>query len=367
MNLNIDTWKEFKIGNLFSISPTKAYKNMSNKDLDDGGLTPFVINSACNNGIGGYSSLKAKEKGNVITFSDTTEGNTFFYQPEDFIGFAHVQKMKPINHIWTKSELLFLVTILRFTNDGLFDYGRKMRRDIISESFIKLPVKLDGSVPIIDNLKTFSEEGFIPDWDFMTNYINSLHCKPITTKNAKKEKMLLIPSEWKEFKIGRLFKVLKNGKNKSSSDLVDGNEISYIGAKREENGFMKHTKKDTDLISKGNCIVFICNGEGSVGYANYMKEDFIGTGDIVTGYNPNLNSKNGIFIATIASQERPRYSFGRKWKTTLKETIIKLPALKNEIGEFIIDSENKYSDNGFIPDWKYMEDYIESLPYSDRI
>ncbi len=130
---------------------------------------------------------------------------------------------------------------------------------------------------------------------------------------------------------------------------------------------MKHTKKDKDLISKGNCIVFICNGEGSVGFANYMKDDFIGTSDIVTGYNPNLNSKNGIFIATIASQERPRYSFGRKWKTTLKQTVIKLPTPKDENAEYVIDKVKKYSDNGYIPDWKYMEDYIDFLPYSDRI
>ena len=56
MKVNVDSWKPFQIKRFFDIHPTKAYKNMSKEELDDGGLTPFIVNSAENNGIGGYSS-----------------------------------------------------------------------------------------------------------------------------------------------------------------------------------------------------------------------------------------------------------------------------------------------------------------------
>ena len=53
----IDTskWGNFKVGDLFEIKPTNSYK-MRNADLLDGGNTPVVVNSAFNNGIGGFTT-----------------------------------------------------------------------------------------------------------------------------------------------------------------------------------------------------------------------------------------------------------------------------------------------------------------------
>ena len=100
----------------------------------------------------------------------------------------------------------------------------------------------------------------------------------------------------------------------------------------------------------GNCIIFICDGQGSVGYANYMGKKFIGTPNIVAGYNEKLTVLSSLFIATIARMEHPKYSFGRKWKTHLADTVIKLPTTKNNL-----------------PNWQFMEDYIKSLPYGVRL
>lgn len=172
--LDIKEWKDFKIGNMFKIYPTKNYKEMSNDDLDDGGATPVIANSAINNGINGFSTLAPTEEGNIITFSDTTEGNTFFYQPDPFVGFAHVQGMHSYGHQWSEKELLFLTTILTFANCDLFNYGRKMRRDTIANSKVKLPAQKNGDDFIQDESKTYSEQGYIPDWEWMENYIKSL-------------------------------------------------------------------------------------------------------------------------------------------------------------------------------------------------
>ena len=113
--------------------------------------------------------------------------------------------------------------------------------------------------------------------------------------------------------------------------------------------------------------MFICNGEGSVGFANYMDVDFIGTTDIVAGYNENLNPYVGLFLATVYSQERPKYSFGRKWKTHLRDTEIKLPVRRYSDGTIYHDDSHKWSDAGYVPDWQFMENYIKALPYGDRL
>lgn len=161
--------------------------------------------------------------------------------------------------------------------------------------------------------------------------------------------MKLDINNWKEYRIDKLFCHFATGKA-NQTILTEGNDFFYVGATRNNNGVMVHCKHDEPLTLKGNCIVFICNGEGSVGYANYMDRDFIASTDLVAGYMDNLNYLRGCFLATVLSQERPKYSFGRKWKTHLKNTIIKLPSITNK-------------DGTYEPDWQFMEDYIKSLHY----
>lgn len=155
--------------------------------------------------------------------------------------------------------------------------------------------------------------------------------------------MKLDTKNWQPFKVGELFYKLENGKANQTM-LEEGEDCFYVGAKRSENGVMFRCAYDESLVQKGNCIIFICNGEGSVGYANYMSMDFIGTTDIVAGYNKNLNEYTGPFIATVASLERPKFSYGRKWKKFLKNTELYLPV-----------------DSSGTPDWQFMEDYMKSL------
>lgn len=81
--MNIKSWKFFVVGDLFDIHPTRAYKLINSKLLN-GGSNPVVVNSAFSNGIGGYTSLENLEKGNILTFSDTVDANTIFYQEYKF-------------------------------------------------------------------------------------------------------------------------------------------------------------------------------------------------------------------------------------------------------------------------------------------
>ena len=77
--------------------------------------------------------------------------------------------------------------------------------------------------------------------------------------------------------------------------LEDGEDIAYIGAKKDDNGLVRYVKMNEGLLTKGNCIIFICDGQGSVGYTNYINHDFIGSTTLSVGYNVHLNENIGLF------------------------------------------------------------------------
>lgn len=165
----IDTehWGDFVVGDLFEIHPTKTIKNkkgkvLSNKDLFDDGSNPVVVNSAYNNGVGGYTSKDTTEKGGMITFSDTVDANTIFYQNKDFVGYSHVQGLYPIGNYkekWTEKSLQFFATMFRCTalNKG-FNFGNKFRRDVAVTLKVKLPIDINGE----------------PDWVYMEEYMQAI-------------------------------------------------------------------------------------------------------------------------------------------------------------------------------------------------
>ncbi|WP_208363058.1 restriction endonuclease subunit S [Helicobacter pylori] len=154
------TWQSFRLGDLFEIRPTKAY-NLTNSHLfDSNAKNPVVSNSSLNNGISGYSSLEPTEKGNQITYSDTTTSEGIFYQKRPFIGYSHVQGLYPLKYheFWNEKTLLYIVVAFKKVACGRFDYGNKFNRKIASEMPIILPTNQHGKI----------------DFDFMHTLINAL-------------------------------------------------------------------------------------------------------------------------------------------------------------------------------------------------
>lgn len=64
-----------------------------------------------------------------------------------------------------------------------------------------------------------------------------------------------------------------------------------------------------------------------------------------------INLCTALFFISMLKQEKYKYSYGRAFKKELiSNTVLKLPAT----------AEN-------MPDWDFMENYMKSLPYGDRI
>ena len=148
--------KNFKVSELFDIHPTKTYGINNSHLLSKDGKTPVVANTSSNNGIVGYSNLKANEKGGIITFSDTTTADSIFYQPNDFIGYSHVQGMYPFSDLWNDRSLQYFVTAFKkVALSKNFNYANKFNRKLALDFIVSLP----------------TNDGINPDFEFMEKYI----------------------------------------------------------------------------------------------------------------------------------------------------------------------------------------------------
>ena len=69
---------------------------------------------------------------------------------------------------------LFLQSILS-ANRYKYSYGRKVTEEKYGKEIIDLPIKLnEDNTPLLDPECKYSPSGYIPDWQFMEDYIKKL-------------------------------------------------------------------------------------------------------------------------------------------------------------------------------------------------
>lgn len=336
--IDISIWKKFKISDLFDIHPTKEHGLTNVRLMSDFGKNPVVVNSQYNNGVGGYTEKEVTEKGNIITFSDTTSSNTIFYQEHDFVGYPHVQGMYPIGKYkekWNKYSYLFFVTVFRTqANLRYFDYVNKFTRENASLMEVKLPVTKNNEI----------------DFLYMENYIKNLQ----TTVSNNLDKLLsaeyqdfykLDIDSWEDFEIEKIFRIKRP--NSRSSKKYELGEVPFISSGAYNNGVESYKKPHTnEELDKGNCIT-ISPVDGST---FYQPTNFLGRGgggsSIILLYNDNLNKYNGLFLSSIIQitlQQKYNYS-DMGGSENIKKEKIKLPI----------------TDNGEI-DYNYMSNYMKNI------
>lgn len=345
--MDTQNWSPFTLGDLFDI--------YTGKDLIYSSLTygeyPVIGHKAENNGITAYTE---KLSGYTLYDNTTTislgDRGSFFAAVQSkpfYIGTrvkALTAKFRSNIHI-----LLFIATLIN-KESFRFSYGRNScdRTDNIT---IKLPsININGELfPDLDYIEKLTKQNIIPSLPSKSKAVwdGAYNNKPISTTPITLDSV-----KWDWFNVADIFPIIEKCKCSNATELLeDGDDIAYIGAKKSDNGVMRYVKYDEALITKGNCIVFIGDGQGSVGYCIYQPKGFIGSTTLVAGYNQHLNQYVAQFLITILDMERYRYSFGRKYnKSAIMNTKIKLPVKPNGS-----------------PDWEFMENYIKSLPYSTNI
>ena len=335
-------WGEFFIGGsngLFDITSTKSGidKNKLNNEV---GFIPYITRTDMQNGINMFITDKQNnryniDEGNVITIGLDTQ--TVFYQPTAFYTGQNIQVLR--NKNLNKYTAMFIIPSIK-TQMQKFNWGGNgATLGRLNRTRLVLPVDSQGQ----------------PNWQFMEDYIkqeqNQQAQKIIDYYERKLVELAgdvvgLDKVEWKTFKLGDIFDLVtksSKGLNHLEKNTSDG--ISYVGATNRNNGVLDFVKRKENLIYSGNAIAFIRNGEGSMGYSVYKKEDFIASQDITVGYNQYLNEYNAKFITTIADQVRGKYNFGYKRnQERLKRETLVLP-----------------SDEKGNPNFQYMSDFVKKL------
>ncbi len=349
----IDTthWKEFKIKDVFHVKGGFYNKKPEHSLI---GNIPFLAATESNNGVTEYYSIDDIKEWDKVGNPDNTINNKIFktpsiavtvngsvcnafYQNTDYTCSHDITSLIPKgNHQLTPEEALFCCSIIQ-NEKYRWSYGRKPH-DVkkFSKMIIKLPAAADGN----------------PDWQYMENYIKSLHSKPITTVN-KSVASTIDTTSWQEFKFKNLISSISKAKAHTKEEVeecpyYENDAIPFV-SRTESNNSVDIIVHSTDLegIEKGNAIVI---GD-TTSTISYQAEDFVAGDHIVVIRAPWLTLYTGLFIVSVLRKERYRYSYGRAYTVdSIKNTILKLPTT----------AEGK-------PDWIWMENYIKSLPFSDRI
>lgn len=336
-DIKIKQWSDFVLSEIFDITSTKS--GIDKKKLNGiKGNIPYVTRTDKTNGWENFICQQdlCYRMDNANSISIGLDTQTVFYQPCDYYTGQNIQVLK--NERLNKHIALFIIPILKHLMAKFSWGGNGATLTRLKRSRILLPVTLLGN----------------PDYDFMEQYMRKVEVEKVRLfkKNTiyrikeflSQEKLIpLNNKKWREFKIEHIF-IIEKCKCSNVSLLLDGN-ISYVGATNRNNGVIKFVENNAKLITKGNCIAFICDGEGSIGYSVYKNEDFIGSTTIKIGRNKYLNRYVGIFITTIADKVRGKYNFGfKRTEEHLKKETIILPV-------------NSFDE----PDYEYMEQYIRNI------
>lgn len=368
MNLNMCEWKSFYLKDLYNIRMgDKLDKNKMSQDCPS---VNFVSRISYNNGVDIKVDLiegKQPNRAGLLTVSLGGEYlGSCYVQKEPFYTAQNVAIMEPRVSQMSFFVNLFICALVKFEcQTKYYAFGRELNTHINTDFEINLPIARDNSRnPILDSTKQFSNEGYIPDWHFMDNFIKSLHHKPLTTSNKNKISFKLDLTKWRWFQLGKLFEI-KKGKRLTSEDQTEGKTL-YIGAIDSNNGVANHIGQQP--IHDGNTISLSYNG--SVGEAFYQAKAYWATDDVNALYSryEGFNKHIGLFICSIIRQEKYRFNYGRKWTIdNMKISEICLPIKFSSNGKPYFDSSKKYSSEGFVPDWSFMENFIMALPYGDRL
>jgi len=169
----------------------------------------------------------------------------------------------------------------------------------------------------------------------------------LVSGEAVQKKISIVEIQELALEMDDLF-AFRKGKRIRKEEMTDGNTL-FVAAIDDNNGVRQRI--DEQPRFEGQCISV--NYNGSVGEAFYQSKPFCASDDVNVLYPKGWTFTRhlGLFLVTVIRANKYRFSYGRKWTLEkMQETILALPS----------------ATDGF-PDWSFMENYIKSLPYSDRI
>ncbi|MDP2684804.1 MAG: N-6 DNA methylase [bacterium] len=194
------------------------------------------------------------------------------------------------------------------------------------------------------NFKEFKDDDFIKS---IHNYVSfrfaTYNINEISNKKKNDKGIKLQEKKWEYFEYEEIFGYTSRGK-RLIADHREKGDVLYFSASEFNNGWTDSISNP--LFIENDAIIYTTFGD-----AYYISGKFTASDEISIFKDKNLNIYNGLFISTVMTKNKYKYSFGRKaFKNKWISDRIPLPVEKNKK-----------------IDWKFMEEYIKSLPYSGSL
>lgn len=319
-------YKKFLIKDIFDIDTGKdliystliaGEYNVIGHGIENNGITATTVK------LDDYKLYDANK-----TIALANRGN--FYASVQITDFYIGTRVKALTakFISNKYILLYIATIIN-KEKFKYSYGRNAC-DKIGNVEILLPIKDNNKLDIL----------------YMEKYIKNIYNENIIKTNNTSNTIDFRNTTWKKFKITELFKIVGT-KTTTIEELEEYGlgEYPYITTQSANNGV---AGKYNFFTEEGNVLTI---DSAVVGYCTYQEKKFSAS-DHVEKLIPKfkLNKYIALFFVTIINFQNYKYSYGRKFnQNQIKNTELFLPS------------------KGELPDFDYMERYIKSLPYSDKI
>lgn len=349
MSLSLNEKKKalFRVGQIFNIINGKG---ITAEEIENNpGTFEAVQSGAENNGVIGLidkSYCKAMNyavcESMCLTVARTgSSGFVSFHEHGCVVGdSAKILKLKN-ETVESVGVYLYLQTLLA-ANRFKYAYGRKVREKPYAKTVVEIPVTETGT----------------PDWAWMEAYIRSLHSKQITTKNRQKHYPALDTSDWKFFFLKDICQIYMGNKMDANATTSDDPKYNFVGRAADDNGVAMQV--DIAYTDSGEEIAPYPAGCITVALGGSLGSSFLQKGPFYTSQNvsvllfpENVSDEAKLFICTMIRKESSYKfcPFGRELNAHIRKDFgFKLPATSSGT-----------------PDWQWMENYIKSLPYGDRI
>ena len=328
--INAADWKSIRIGDLFGIINGAG---ITKKEIyEHPGKLPAIQSGKGNNGcIGLIDEQYCKDKnyriseGMCLTVARSGSSGFVAFQPEKCVVGDSAKILQPVFEA-NRERLLFL-RVLLLVNMSKYAYNDKVTYKSYVDDTINIPVLPDGT----------------PDWNYMEEHIRKVENKisdRIETLCSVGYTRNLNCHDWKYYKIGDLFEILK-GTRLTRADMKPG-EINFIGASAVNNGITAKIG-NRENIHPANTITVSYNG--SVGQAFYQEQEFWASDDVNVLYpNFEMTPSIALFLLPVIRQAGKQYAFVDKWELkSMKNDSILLPTKDGS------------------PDWEYMTEYMEYI------
>lgn len=340
--ITLDKWKKFKMSDLFDIRPTKAYKKINRDLFEVAGSNPVIVNSSYNNGIGGYTSLPNTEKGNILTFSDTTTSKAIFYQEFPFVGYPHVQGVFPkvFEEHWNKKTWLFFLAAFKKAAIGYgFDYVNKFTRELALNMEIYLPISQDGAI----------------DWEFMSSYVDNM----FELQDKRLKQLIAIQPNFHKvtyfsphpFSLSDIFHIDMGTKLDKVKMSTENPEINFVGRASENQGVTGKVNRINGLepYKEGNLTLAL--GGAYLGSCFVQRNDFYTSQNVIVLIpKKDLTLETKLFIST----------------TIFRESQLHYKAFIDELNrhikkDFRIILPSVAEEGVIVPDYKFMHDFFSKI------